>query len=116
MAYDEYLGERIAHVLIDRKADYRTIKMMGGLCFMVDDKMCVGIINDMLMCRIGPDGHEEALTMDHVQAMGGSVRPMKGYVFVEADGYDMDEDMEYWIDRALQYNPQAKSSKKKKVK
>ena len=114
MAYDEYLGERIAQVLVDRKADFRTIKMMGGLCFMVNDKMCVGIIKDMLMCRIGPDGYADALAMDNVQEMGSSVRPMKGYVFVEADGFDMDDDLQYWIDRCLTYNPMANASKKRK--
>jgi len=35
--------------------------MMGGLTFMVNNKMCVGIIKDEMMCRIDPDLHETAI-------------------------------------------------------
>ncbi len=41
-------------------------------------------------------------------------KPMIGYVYVEPEGIDMDEDLEYWIQLSLDFNPQAKSSKKKK--
>jgi hypothetical protein len=40
-------------------------------------------------------------------------RPMKGYVFIDPIGIDMDKDLEYWIQLCLDYNPKAKSSKKK---
>jgi len=43
-------------------------------------------------------------------------RTMKGYVFVSPEGYDTDEDLEYWIGLTLAYNPFAKASKKKKKK
>ncbi|MBK7959565.1 MAG: TfoX/Sxy family protein [Bacteroidetes bacterium] len=35
--------------------------MMGGLTFMYNDKMCVGIIKDELMCRIDPAIQDECL-------------------------------------------------------
>jgi len=38
---------------------------------------------------------------------------MKGFVFVSAEGIDMQEDLEYWVQLCLNYNPLAKSSKKK---
>lgn len=41
-------------------------------------------------------------------------RPMKGYIFVTPDGFDSDENLSYWIDLCLLYNPLAKASKKKK--
>ncbi|MCP4120791.1 MAG: hypothetical protein GY751_03480 [Bacteroidetes bacterium] len=44
MAYDKHLGERIHRVLKDRKTFYEARKMMGGLVFMVENKMCVGIV------------------------------------------------------------------------
>jgi len=38
---------------------------------------------------------------------------MKGFVFVSADEIDMQNDLEYWIQLCLDFNPLAKSSKKK---
>ena len=38
----------------------------------------------------------------------------KGFVFVGPDGMDTDEDLRHWIKLALDFNPKAKSSKKKK--
>ena len=42
-------------------------------------------------------------------------KPMKGYIFVAAEGFDLDADLEYWIQLCLDFNPLAKSSKKKKI-
>jgi len=116
MAYDPYLEERIDKVLRDNAVSFVSKKMMGGLCYMVDDKMCVGIIKDMLMCRVGPDQYDEHLSKEHVQEMAFTGRPMKGYLFVRADGYDMDVDLEYWVQQCLAYNPLAKASKRKRKK
>ena len=55
MAYDEFLEERISRVLDEKKVVFEAKKMMGGLCYMVNQKMCVGIVKDHLMARVGPD-------------------------------------------------------------
>ncbi len=83
---------------------------------MVDDKMCVGIIKEDLMARINPEGFEETLSEEGARQMDFTGRPMKGYVFVSPEGVDRDEDLERWVDRCLDFNPLAKSSKKKKSK
>lgn len=114
MAFDEYNAERINQYLAEVRISYRTIRMMGGLCYMVDDKMCLGLIQDVLMARVGPEVYEECLGKDHVVERTSSIRSMKGYVFVLAEAFDMDEDLAYWIDLCLAYNPMAPTSKKKK--
>lgn len=116
MAYDEYQEERINRILKEKNADYYSKKMMGGLCYMMDDKMLCGIVKDQLMARIGLEAYEEALSMDHVNEMNFTGRAMKGYVFIDGPGIDMDEDLEYWIQKCIDFNPLAKSSKKKKKK
>ena len=85
--------------------------MMGGLTFMVNGKMCAGIVGDNLMARIDPDFYELALTMDGCREMNFTGRPMKGFVFIEPGGIDMDSDLEFWIGKALEYNPKAISRK-----
>ncbi len=114
MAYDEFLADRIRNTLKDKRIPFEEMKMMGGLCFMVDEKMCMGIVKGKLMARVGPEVYENVLAMKGSNKMDFTGRPMKGYVFVEPEGIDMDEDLQYWVQLCLDFNPMAKSSKKKK--
>ena len=116
MAYDEHLADRISRALQDKHILFVEKKMMGGVCFMVDGKMCVCITKENLMARIGPEVYEEALKKDGCHEMNFTGKPMKGFVYIDPDGVDMDEDLEYWIQLALDYNPKAKRSKKKQNK
>jgi hypothetical protein len=113
MAYDEYLAERIRIVLNQKSVSFEEKKMMGGLCFMVNDKMCVGIVKDSLMARIGSEMYESALAMQGCRKMDFSGKPLRGFVFLDPDAIDMDNDLIYWIQKCLDFNPQARSSKKK---
>lgn len=88
--------------------------MMGGLTFMYNDKMCVGIMKDELMCRIDPEFHEKAITKKGCRTMDFTNRPMIGYVLINKSGMESESDFDYWINLSLEYNPKAKSSKKKK--
>lgn len=112
--YDEHLEERIEAILKHRKISFEKKKMMGGLAFMVNDKMCVGIITNELMARIGTEAYPEALKKNGCREMTFTGRPMPGYVYVEPQAIDLEIDLEYWIQLCLDFNPLAKSSKKKK--
>ena len=114
MAYDEHLAERIRSILDARKINYLDKKMMGGLVFMVDDKMCIGIVKDNLMARIGEEKYPEALQKDGCKEMNFTGRPLKGYVFVEPQAVDMEDELEYWVKLCLDFNPLAKASKNRK--
>ena len=114
MAYDEYLADRVRQAFAERHVTTEEKKMMGGLCFMVNDKMCAGIVGETLMARIDPVIYQEVLTRPGAREMDFTGRPMKGFVFVEGEGIDTDEDLERWLELCLDYNPRAKSSKKKK--
>jgi TfoX/Sxy family transcriptional regulator of competence genes len=114
MAYDEHLADRIRRQFQDHKIYYEDKKMMGGICFLVNDKMCLGVVKDKLMARIDPEAMDQALSKSGCHEMDFTGKPMKGFVFVEPEGIDMDQDLQYWVDMAMEYNPKAKSSKKKK--
>lgn len=113
MAYDNYLYERIANALRNKGIAFNEKKMFGGVAFMVDDKMCVGVMNDGMMVRIDPAVYEDALKREGCQPMEFTGRPMKGFVTVSQEGIDLDEDLDHWIGLALEFNPRAKASKKK---
>ena len=81
---------------------------------MVNDKMCVGILKDALMCRIDPDRHAEALTKPGCRTMDFTKRPMPGYVLIDETALTTRQELDYWIRFALDFNPRAKSSKSKK--
>ena len=66
------------------------------------------------MARIGPNGYEDALKVEGVNIMNFTGRSMKGYVFIDMDAIDADDQLEYWIDKCLIFNPLAKSSKRRK--
>ena len=87
--------------------------MMGSLTFMYNDKMCVGIIKDELMCRIDPTFHDYAVEKIGCRTMDFTKRPMKGYVLINKSGIRTQKDFEYWISLALDFNKKAKSSKRK---
>ena len=113
MAYDEKLANRVREFLQTKKR-VEEKKMMGGLTFMVNEKMCVGILNDDLMARIDPEVYEKVLERKGCREMNFTGRPMKGFVFIDPDGTKSKKDLEYWINLALGFNKKAKSSKKKK--
>lgn len=116
MAYNELLADKIRHILQEKQANFYEKKMFGGLCFMVDDKMCVGIVKEELMARIGTDTYEEALQKQGAKEMNFTGRTMKGYVFVEEHALEANSDLAYWLQLALDFNPLAKASKKRKKK
>jgi len=112
MAYNEILAEMVRKFLSGKNLRIEEKKMMGGLTFMVNKKMCVGILNDDLMARIAPEEYENALLKKGCREMDFTGRPMKGFVFISQDGTRQQEDLRYWIELALAYNDRAKSSKK----
>ncbi|WAC12930.1 TfoX/Sxy family protein [Dyadobacter pollutisoli] len=113
MAYDEKLANRIREALIDQ-ADVAEKTMFQGLGFMVEDKLCICVRNDVLLCRIGPDAYEAALEMNGVAPMIHNGKMMKGYVFVSPEGYLQKDAFDEWVRQCLIFNKVAKSSKKKK--
>ncbi len=111
MAYDEYLADRIRRVLADKKVAFRDKKMMGGLVFMVDDKMLCGIHIDkkfgdsLLMARIGEEAYHKHIQKPECLPMDFTGRPMRGYIFVTPGGFDLDEGLAAWVQLALDFNP-----------
>ena len=85
--------------------------MMGGLCFMVNGKMCVGVEKNRLMARIRPDAYEDALKCKGCRPMDITGRPMRGFVFVEPEALKTAKDLRFWVELALAYNSTAKKSR-----
>lgn len=112
MAFDEKLSDRIRETLVNETKVEEKF-MFGGVCYMVNGKMCVGVVKDEMMCRIDPEAEEAALKRKGARPMDFTGRPMKGYVFVSKEGMKTAKDFEYWINLCLDFNSKAKPAKRK---
>ena len=113
MAYNERLEQRVRQFFVRKRVKAEAKRMMGGLCFMVNRKMCVGVERDRLMARIGPHAYDDALTHKGCRPMDFTGRPMRGFVFVALEGLESEKDLAFWLELALAYNPVAKKTSKK---
>ncbi len=112
MSFDNQLAQRIREYLAPRQ-DVAEKQMMGGLIFMVNDKMCVGVIKDDLMVRIDPERREELLAKPGCRPMDFTRRRSKGFVFIEPSGIKDVGTFAFWLEAGLSFNSKARSSRKK---
>lgn len=113
MAFNTELADRIREFLLTKSnLKIEEKKMFRGLTFMVNDKMCVCVSNDNLMCRFDPNLHEEVTERTGFQPMIMKGREYKGYCYVSEDGYTTKSDFEYWLALCLNFNAKAKGKKK----
>jgi len=113
MPFNETLNNRIRETLQDQP-NVEEKHMFGGTCYMVNDKMCVGVVGDEMMCRIGAEAYEAALEKPGCREMVFTGKPMKGYVFVSAEAVRSKKELMYWINLCVAFNVHAKASKKKR--
>ena len=116
MAYNEKLADRVRELIVEEQKNVEEKKMFGGLCFMVNDKMCIGVEKERLMVRINPQKNDEVMEREGCRPMDFTGKVMKGFVFVDEDALQTKKQLQYWVNLALEYNKIAKASKKKKTK
>ena len=102
MAFSEALATRIRQRLARRK-NIEEKKMFGGVGFLLNGNLLVGVWKDSLCVRLGPDQAEEALLEAHVKEFDITGRPMKGWVLVESGGVENDDKLSGWIQRAAKF-------------
>lgn len=111
MAYNEKLADMTRELIALTQKNVEEKAMFGGLCFMVNGKMCVGIEKERLMVRLDPAKYDEAMEKEGCKPMDFTGKVMKGYVFVDADVLNTKKKLDYWVQLALEYNKIAKASK-----
>jgi TfoX/Sxy family transcriptional regulator of competence genes len=112
MAYNKQLVDRIRELLADRE-DVTEKEMFSGVCFMVNNKMCICIAGDELLCRIGAEKVGTELENGNCRNMMNNGRAMKDYVYAEETAFDTPKKLKHWVERCLDFNPHAKASRKK---
>tara|TARA_R110000868_G_scaffold28157_9_gene105956 strand:+ start:373 stop:717 length:345 start_codon:yes stop_codon:yes gene_type:complete len=109
MAYSEYLADRV-RIRLKGKGELEEKKMMSGLTFMMNGKMCLGIMfdkkseEDRLMLRVGKLNYEALLNLPGSKPMDFTGKPIRGFLFIEPDGFDTENDLDFWVEKALEFN------------
>jgi len=102
MAYDEGLAERVRDVFADEQGVTER-RMFGGLAFLLRGNMCVGVVKDKLMVRVGRDAYAGLLKLPNARKMDFTGRPMKGFLYVMPAGLESDENLRRWVDHGKAY-------------
>lgn len=114
MAYDEKLADRAREIIAATHKNVEEKKMFGGVCFMVNDKMCVGVQKDSMMVRLDSQKMDEVLEKEGCRPMEFTGKIMRGFVFVDNEVLNTKAKLSYWLKLALDYNKFVKASKRKK--
>ena len=112
MAYNEKLADMTRELISQTHKNVEEKAMFGGLCFMVNDKMCVGVNKGRLMVRFDPAKNDEVMEKEGARPMEFTGRTMKGFAFIDERVLTTKKKLDYWIKLALDFNKDAKSSKK----
>lgn len=116
MAFDEELAERVRAGL-GAVPGVTEIKMFGGLCYTVGGNMVVGVTGQDLMVRLDPGSADAALAEPGAPPMDFTGRPMRGFLFVGAEGLRTDRSLQSWVDRGVAFasslSPKRPKSKKR---
>jgi TfoX/Sxy family transcriptional regulator of competence genes len=112
MAINEKLTDRVREFL-EHIPNVEEKKMFRGITFMVNDKMCISVGNEEIMCRIDPEIHEEAIMQHGCRTVIMKGKEYKGYIYVHEDVLNTKKEMAYWVQLALNFNLKAKATRKK---
>ncbi|QKJ32741.1 TfoX/Sxy family protein [Mucilaginibacter mali] len=121
MPYDEKTVNQVREMIAERTDNVVEKVMFGGLCFMVEDKICIGVKKDTLLARIAPEVYDAEVEKDGRAPMIHGGKPVKTYLFVNLDTIHNYQDLAWWVKQCLDYNPiaplsQAKQKAKAKSK
>lgn len=100
MAYDAALADEI-RARIGSHPGYSERQMFGGIAFMVNGNMAVGVSGDELMVRVGKDAHDELVALPGARIFDMGPRPMRGWLAVAPEGFATDEELDAWVERGV---------------
>ncbi len=101
MAYDSQLADRVRPLMLVLGCQEK--KMFGGLGFLLNGHMCVGVWKNSLIARVGPEEYDAALSRPGAKEFDITGRAMRGWVMVEDQGLQTDDDLQRWVQRAIDF-------------
>jgi TfoX/Sxy family transcriptional regulator of competence genes len=102
MPYNKSLANRLQSLLKNRK-DFSQKEMFGGVGFLLNGNMCVGVYKDFLILRLGKEEANRALKQKHVKPFDITGRAMSGWVMVEKEGIDSEDNLRTWVEASVRF-------------
>ena len=103
MPYDEADAVRVRKLMRRRKG-FSEKKMFGGVGFLLHGNMCCGVWREFLVLRVGPKAWQPALDDPYAREFDITGRSMTGWVMIEPQGYDRDDDLKDWVRLAVRFS------------
>jgi len=105
MAYDIELAQQVrAYLKSVPDIAVEEKKMFGGLAFLINDKMCVNVSGDSLMCRFDPEQIKTVSQRKGYRPMIMKGKNLPGYCYVGPEGFAEADDFSYWLELCLAFN------------
>ncbi len=102
MAYDPGLAQRLEE-LLEGKIDFEQRKMFGGIGWLLNGNMCVGVYQDWLIARVGQEAAVKLFLEPHAKPMDITGKPMKGWAMISSEGLVEDADLTHYVELAIQF-------------
>lgn len=102
MAFDESLAARIREAVVPL-AGITERKMFGGVAFLLNGNMYVGVWKDSLIVRLDAEEGAAALYEPHVRDFDITGRPMRGWIMVSPAGIEDDLALKEWLFRGAEF-------------
>ncbi|HEX6300917.1 MAG TPA: TfoX/Sxy family protein [Acidimicrobiia bacterium] len=102
MAYDQQIADEV-RTAIGPRPEVTEREIFGGIAFMINGNMAVGVSGDELMVRVGKDAHADAISRRGARTFDMGARPMRGWVSVAAEGFSTEEDLAFWVARGVSH-------------
>ncbi len=100
MAYSKELADDIRARISDHPG-LTEKQMFGGIAFMLNGNMAIGVSGEELMVRVGKEAHDEAMSLPGARTFDMSARPMRGWILVAPEGIASDANLDAWIYRGV---------------
>lgn len=101
MAYDLVLADRLREAVKELPVTEK--KMFGGVAFLLNGNMLVGVHGDNLIARVGPVNDKTSLSKPHTKPFDMTGHPMSGWVEVLPAGCKSDQDLKTWVRNSLEF-------------
>ncbi len=103
MAYNEEIEEKVDTLLAD-ELTLKKKKMFGGMCYLINGNMAMGVYKDYLIVRIGNEEIANSLIDGkNVKPFDITGKKMKGWVMIDNALLDNDASVIEWCRLGLDY-------------
>jgi TfoX/Sxy family transcriptional regulator of competence genes len=110
MTYDEALADRIRAV-VQSEPGLSEMRMFGGLAFLVNGNMAVSASSQGgLLLRVDPAETESLVDHEHVRRFEMRGREMNGWLRVDTEAVETEDDLLRWVRQGLTYARSLKPS------